>query len=131
MVKTRNEIIAIIKRLKSQNKEDKSIVTANIDNKELKTETVSIDRHGYLKECFREISNCQDMLGSLEKVSTVVNGKEINSRKVSFTTKHRVDDFIEKELHAYRDNNCICWKLADGIYKYNPLSDELVRINED
>jgi hypothetical protein len=131
MVKTKNDVITIIKKLKSFNKEDKSIVTANIDNKELQTETVSINRYEYLKDGFKEILNCNHQLSSIEKVATVVNGKDINHRPVTFTTKHRIDDFIEKELHAYRDNDCVCWKLEDGVYKYNLLNDELVRINED
>jgi hypothetical protein len=63
MVKTKNDVITIIKKLKSFNKEDKSIVTANIDNKELQTETVSINRYEYLKDGFKEILN-QRIIGT-------------------------------------------------------------------
>lgn len=128
---TKADILEIIRALKSCNKEDKSVVKTSIQDKVLETETVSRSRSDYLKNSFVEIAKCQAQLDSLEKVFTEVNGKIIKPINMKFTSRHEVDDFIEKELKAKRVGDCVCWKLADGVYKYNPLSDTLVRSSNE
>jgi len=126
---TKADVLEIIKTLKSRNKADKSTVKTSLQDEILEAETVSRSHSDYLKKSFTEIARCQAQLDSIEKVSTEVNGKMVKPVNLQFTARHEVDDFIEKELKARRVGDFVCWKLADGLYKYNPLSDTLVRLN--